>query len=47
MLFTLPQVGIWLCEATVTMGGGVVGPRYQVLSLQHPMLDKAEDLRTQ
>ena len=50
-----PLVGIWLCEATDPTWWGVgVGkgqlqgqPPYQVLGLQHPMLDMVEELRTE
>ena len=49
-LSTRPQVGIWLCEPTdPTQHGGVDKgqPPYQVLSLWHPTLDIAEELRTE
>ena len=49
MLFTQPWVGIWLCEATDPTWQGVDKgqPPYQVLSLWHPILDMAEELRTE
>jgi hypothetical protein len=44
----VPGVGIWLCEATDPTRWGVDKgqPPYQVLSLQHPTLDTAEEMRT-
>ena len=52
-LSTWPQVGIWPSEANNPTqrgrGGGMDKgqPLYQVLSLQHPTLDTAEELRTE
>jgi hypothetical protein len=44
-----PQMGIWLCEATDTTWWGLTreSSSFQVLSLQHPTLDMAEELRTE
>ena len=44
-----PLVGIWLCEATDPTSRGMDKgkPLYQVLSLWHPTLDMAEELRTE
>ena len=49
MLSTWLQVGIWLYEATDSTRRGLTrgSPRYQVLSLWHPTLDTAEELRTE
>ena len=49
MLSSWPRGGIWLSEATDSTQQGVDKgqPRDQLLSLQHPTLDKAEELRTE
>ena len=49
MLSMRPQVGVWLWEATesqLSREWTSDSPRYQVLSLGHPMLDTTEELRT-
>lgn len=49
MVSIQPRVGIWLCEATDLTWWGVNKGQlpYQVLSLRHPMLNMAEELRTE
>lgn len=56
MLSMHSWVGVWLWEATKSQLSGVMvvvvvwtrgSPRYQVLSLGYPMLDSAEELRTE
>jgi hypothetical protein len=46
---TGPRLGIWQWEATdpTQLGVDKGQPRYQVLSLWHPTLDTAEELRTE
>ena len=47
MLSTQPWVSIWLCETTDPTRQGLDKgqPPYQVLSLWHPTLDTAEEMR--
>jgi hypothetical protein len=46
---TRPRVGVWLLKPLTPLSGWWTSgsPRYQLLSLGHPMLETAKELRTE